>query len=50
MEDFINILTELEHDKSCAVSKLPHPVAEMPLHLPQDLQYYFENYAEISLF
>lgn len=50
MEDLINILTEIEHNKSCAVSKLSHPVAKLPLHLPQDLLYYFENYAEISLF
>lgn len=50
MEDLINILTAIEHNESCAVCKLPHPVAKLPLHLPQDLQYYFENYAEISLF
>ena len=50
MEDLINILTEIEHNESCAVSKLSHPAAKLPLHLPQDLQYYFENYAEISFF
>ena len=50
MEDLINILTEIEHNKSCVVSKLSHPAAKLPLHLPQDLQYYFENYAEISFF
>ena len=49
MEDLINILTEIEHNKSCVVSKLSHPAAKLPLHLPQDLQY-FENYAEISFF
>lgn len=38
MEDLINILTEIEHDESCAVSKLPHPVAEMPLHYPPQSQ------------
>jgi len=38
VEDLINILTEIEYNKSCAVSKLPHPVAEMPLHYPPQSQ------------
>ena len=50
MEDLINILTEIEHNKSCVVSKLPHPAAKLPLHLPQDLRYFLENYSSILLF
>ncbi len=38
MEDLINILTAIEHNESCAVSKLPHPVAKMPLHYPPQSQ------------
>lgn len=50
MKEIIKILTEIENDENCTVSKSVNPNTALLPELPNDLKYYLENYASMVLF
>lgn len=50
MEKISQIISKIENNKNCIVSKLSTPYKNIPLDIPKDLKFYLENYESITFF
>lgn len=50
MEKISQIISKIENNKNCIVSKLSTPYKNIPLDIPNDLKFYLENYESITFF
>ena len=48
MEKISQIISKIENNKNCIVSKLSTPYKNIPLDIPNDLKFYLENYESIT--
>ena len=49
MEKISQIISKIENNKNCIVSKLSTPYKNIPLDIPNDLKFYLENYESMDI-